>query len=274
MCRRGSSPGYLRGQKKNDHPQSSIGRLFFPIAVPLNAYFGHRGLCHAFIVWTVPMMIALFTGQELATWFFIGALSHCFIDCYNVSGVKAFLPFTEQSIVLFKRSWRVTTGSLKEIWVFLVIFGIICSLGYAHTLGGPRRLLNMAVRSHKITVEDYQRAGLARCDIEGTFRWADGTKEDLELLVVGLERKHLVAWNGSRLIRNPKHGKWLRSTLRQSKEEWELVTVTGFVTCREPVFWFSGEKWRHADPGQIVFGKIKTASGAGLPTIITEGNKK
>jgi inner membrane protein len=254
-----------------DHPQSAIGRLLFPLSMPLNARFGHRGMIHAFIVWAVPLIAAIVAGSQLAAWFFIGALSHCFIDCYNVSGVKALLPFTEKTVVLFKRDWRVITGSLKEIWVFIFFFVMICGMGYAHVLGGPRKLINMLVHSHKITVEEYQRAGLKRCTIEGTFRWADGRKEEMELLVVGLDGRELIAWDGEKLLCNPKHGKWLKSVLHESEQDWLVISVDGIAYAKQPCFYFAGKKWRYAKTGDMVMGSVKTATGEGLPEIRTEG---
>lgn len=253
-----------------DHPQSSIGRLLFPISIPLNAYFGHRGLVHAFIVWLVPLIIALLLKQKIAAWVFIGALSHCFIDCWNVSGVKALMPFTEKVCVIFKRDWRIQTSSLQEIWVFVFLFGFIVAMGYAHSLGGPRRLINLMAHSHQITIEEYQRAGLKRCEIEGQFRWNDGTLQNVKWLVIGLEDQHVVCWDGEKLIKNDKHGRFLRSVLHESETVWPVVQIDGIAYAGQDCFWLSGKekKWHYSKKGELIMGSVKSMAGE-IPMIHT-----
>jgi len=257
-----------------DSPMSSIGRLLFPLSIPLNAQFGHRGLIHSFILWTALLAVSVLAGSKFAAWVFIGAISHVFLDCYNVSGVKAFAPFSEKVVVIFKRDWRIVTGSLKEIWVFLILFGLIATMGYASQIGGARKLINMLVKSHQITIEEYQRAGLKRCEIEGTFRWSDGTIQNARWLVVGLEGPNIICWDSenSRLIKDNKQGKFLRSILIQSETDWSVVKIDGIATAAEACFWYSGGKWHHSEKGNLIMGSVKAVSGKITENKITNSN--
>jgi len=251
-----------------DHPQSAIGRIFFFLSHPINARFGHRQLIHSFIVWFPLIVIGFIFHIPLLTWAGIGAFSHIIIDSYTVSGVQAFLPFTERSMVFFKRDWRIYTSSVHEIFVFVVIAVFISMANYSYALGGPRKLINMLVKSHQITVEEYARAGLKYCDIEGKFRWADGRIENVTWPVVGAEKQKLVYWNNEKVIRDDKQGKFLRSVLKQNETDWPIVHVAGFCIVEQDSFWFDGKKWRFAKKGDTVFGSVKTVS-RGFPRLKT-----
>lgn len=246
-----------------DHPQSSIGRILFFLSFPLNQRFGHRQLIHSFVFWSPLIIIGLLLRSPLTLWAGIGAISHIVSDAFTISGVKALLPWSERAVVFFKRDWRIYTGSVQEIVVFIVIAGMISLANYSYALGGPRKLINLLAKSHKITVEEYQRAGLKRCIVEGRWRWADGRIEEVAWLVVGMEGQRLVYWNeaAGKLIRDKKHGKFLKSVLKQSEEDWPVVEVEGLCRVKQRSFWFDGKRWYRAEPGELAVGMVKAASG-------------
>lgn len=252
-----------------DHPQSAIGRLFFFVSYPLNRAVGHRKIVHGFCVWGVLFGVGALTGQLLVSWVALGAVSHVLIDCYTIAGVQAFLPFSERSVVLFRKDWRIYTGSTHEILLFVVVFGCIYAANYSHALGGPRKLINLMARSHKITTEEYTRAGLTYCTIKGQFRWNDGRIEEAVWPVVGLEGKNLVYWNKKQLIKDGQHGAFIRSVLQQTDAEWPIVKVKGLCTVKERSFWFDSRHWYMAEPGDSAMGAIKAASG-GIPVILSQ----
>lgn len=243
-----------------DHPQSAIGRIFFFISHPLNLAIGHRGYSHSFLIWGGILGIGFLT-HPVIQWLAIGALSHVLIDCYTLNGVQALLPLTERTVVIFKKDWRVRTGSTGEIFIFLLIFGGISATQYSYTFGGPRKLINKLMKSPQITVDEFTRAGDKICYIKGQFRWSDGRIEQSEWLIVGKEEQNLAFWNGERIIRNGKHGEFLRSTLKQSEQEWPAIRVHGLVIVFEDSFFFDGKKWHLAPKGSKAYGSIKSVSG-------------
>lgn len=244
-----------------DHPRSSIGRVLFFVAQPLNLIAGHRGIVHAFAIWCVPLAAGLATGQTLIQWLSIGALSHCLLDCWTVSGVQAFKPFTDRNVVVFKRDWRVTTGSVQEIAVCAALLAGIAGLNYTYALGGPRKLINALVQSPHITAEEFTRAGDAVCFAKGSFRWADGRIERVYWLVVGLEGQQLVYCNGQQLIR-ARHGQFLRSVLIRTGETWNSTRVRAIVTVRTPALFFDSRRWHYAAAGQKAFGLIRSVDNS------------
>lgn len=138
------------------------------------------------------------------------------LDCWNVSGTKAFEPFTSKPVVIFQRDWRIVTGSISEIVICLSLLVSIAIADYSYSLGGPRKLVNLIANSPQIMFEEFSRAGEKICYVRGKFRWADGRLEAVkEWLVVGTEAKqNLVFWNGIQIVRVPQHGAFLTAKLR------------------------------------------------------------
>lgn len=249
-----------------DHPLSSIGRVFFFISAPLSRLCGHRGLIHSVFLWFPLLIFGILIHAPIMQWLAIGALSHVLIDCYNTSGVRALTPFSSKSVVLFKRDWRVNTGSLGEIYVFVLIAALLPATHYAQAIGGPRRLINHLIRSPKITAEQFHRAGTRICYVEGDFRWADGRIENVQWLIVGNEGNALVYFDGSRLIRS-QHGEFLRSKLLERDDRWQSVKLQGVGEIDAPAFFFDGKKWFYTPRGKV-FGIVRLVNNA-MPEIRT-----
>lgn len=239
-----------------DHPRSSIGRVFFFFSAPLNQRCGHRGLIHSFFLWFPFLLVGVFIHAPRLQWLAIGALSHILLDCYNTSGVRALTPFSNKAIVLFKRDWRISAGSLSEIYVFMAIAALLPVVRYTQAIGGPRKLINRFVRSPIITAEEFQRAGNLRCYAKGEWRWNDGRIEQVDWLVVGTEANWLVMYDGKKLIKK-KHGEFLRSTLKQTAESWNPIKVNRIVTVKQAALFFDGKIWHFAQPGERALGIIK-----------------
>lgn len=254
-----------------DHPRSSIGRVFFFVSHPLNRRFGHRGLIHSFFVWTPLLIAGIAARSPILQWLAIGALSHVLIDCYNTSGVRALTPFSDKSIVLFKRDWRVSAGSLGEIYVFILIALLLPASHFTHSIGGWRKLTNLLIQSHRITIEEYTRAGTKQCYVKGQFRWIDGRTQDVQWLIVGIEgggaaNESLIYFDGEKLIREDKAGTFLKSKLIQTDTDWISVKITGVGTVAANSFFFDGKRWYHAPANTKVMGIVRSVDNA-MPEI-------
>lgn len=244
-----------------DHPQSAMGRLFFFISQPLNSRFGHRNLIHSFIIWSPLFFAGVIIRSDTVLWVAFGAWSHILLDCWNISGTKAFIPFSQKPVVIFKRDWRILTGSVQEIVICFCLLGCIVIANYSYSLGGPRKLINLIVGSPQIMAEEYARAGNNICHVNGRFRWSDGHIENVNnWLVVGTEKKNLVFWNGSKLIRNSKHGYFLSAKLSEINQDWPAVVINGFAVVNQPSFFFDGVRWCYAQLGSRALGRIKAVN--------------
>lgn len=249
-----------------DHPRSSIGRVFFFVSHPLNMRFGHRGLVHSFFVWIPLLIVGLLVRSHTIQWLAIGALSHVIIDCYNTAGVRAFSPFSDKSVVMFKRDWRVSAGSLGEIYVFILIACLLPASHFTQSIGGWRKLTNLLIQSHKITIEEYSRAGTKQCYVKGQFRWIDGRTQDVNWLIVGIENEALIYFDGDKLIREAKAGKFLKSKLIRTDVDWISVKINGVGVTNKASFFFDGKRWYYAPGGTKVLGIVRSADNS-MPEI-------
>ena len=240
-----------------DHPQSTIGRLCFFLSIPLNKWYGHRKIVHGFFLWGVLSVVgsvfwkpALFLG--------LGALSHCFLDCWNVSGVQALEPFSEKVCVLFNRSWRIVTGSRKELAVLLVFGTLAWAGGYIGTCGGIRAVVGEILGSYQIAHERYLREGTKICHIKGKLRTFEGNILEGKWLIIGKEgSRGLALVVEDKILHIPKGGHFLRAKLRVTKDEkWETMKLKGLAETLKPVFVLKKGKWKKAEAGTFVTGVI------------------
>ena len=239
-----------------DHPQSALGRIFFFLSIPLNKKFGHRKAVHGFFVWGLLAMCGIV--WEPALFLGLGALSHCFIDCWNVSGVQALEPFSEKVCVLFNRGWRIVTGSRNELFV-LVIFGCVAwGGGYIGTFGGIKAVIGEIVGSYNIAYERYLREGTNVCYFEGKLRTADGNIFEDKWLIIGREgSRGLAILADDEILHIPKDAHFLRAKLRvEENKKWETAEIKGLAETLQPVYVLKKGKWRKAKAGSFVSGVI------------------
>lgn len=114
-----------------DHRGSYLGRKAKITSTITNALFGHRGITHSPIamgafVFFLYLLSKLFivTSPFIKLWFigfFLGILSHIFLDMLTKGGVPLLLPFTKKRISLTK----MKTGSMGEKLV-MIIMVIVC----------------------------------------------------------------------------------------------------------------------------------------------------
>lgn len=91
-----------------DHTKSKIGRRLFLFSWIINLIFGHRKLIHSIIFATfLSLAIRIFFGDYWAP-FYIGYLSHLFLDLLTKQGLQVFYPYN------FKISGFIKTNGLVE----------------------------------------------------------------------------------------------------------------------------------------------------------------
>ncbi len=99
-----------------DNKNSLLGKMF---KLPVK----HRTIFHSLIlILPVAYLIFIFAGAVYFKIFLIGSLSHLFLDCFNVSGVKLFYPLR------FRIKGPIRTGSFFDyllLFVFLAFLILI-----------------------------------------------------------------------------------------------------------------------------------------------------
>ncbi len=238
-----------------DHPQSALGRIFFFFSIPLNKLAGHRRFWHSFILWGAVTCMGLFWGP--LGWIGGGALSHVFLDCLNVSGVQALVPFSEKVCVLFDRRFRLATGTQAEL-ALLVVFGSFAWAGhYIGTMGGFKALLGTITGSPKMAIEQYRRKGPEECFLNGKLRWRNGQIDKKKWRIVGLEGLHGIALlDGDKIVHVPSNAELLSCRLSCTGKKLQTAKITGWARTKTPTYFFDGKKWKFSKPGGIIFGQI------------------
>lgn len=107
-----------------DFPKSRIGKKTGILSNVINLFFGHRGFFHSMTFLIIFSVILLFLkiSFSIILLFFIGYLSHLFLDSLTLEGIYPFWP-----LKLRIRGF-IKTGGLLENLFFLTIFFILIFL--------------------------------------------------------------------------------------------------------------------------------------------------
>jgi inner membrane protein len=237
-----------------DHPQSTIGRIFPFVSIPLNKWMSHRRTWHGLAMWgTIALGGLIWTP---VWWIALGAISHVLLDALNTSGVQLFMPFSELVCVLFSRKYRFPSGSKQELFLLVVLGSLGFAGGYIGSIGGGQALLGYVTGSYEIAYQQYVSKGLQVCELTGSLRWVTGETTTGRWEIIGTEGKGLAIWNGERLIHVPEQAKFLRCRLVCTHEQWQASRLAGVAKTLTGVFFFDGRRWVHALPGSPVFGYV------------------
>jgi len=92
---------------------------------PLQWVTSHRGVLHSLVACVLISLIVGSFNLWAGFGFFVGYVSHLFLDCFTLSGVRLFWPFG------FKVKGFVKSGS----WVEDVVFVLILILNVLYVVG-------------------------------------------------------------------------------------------------------------------------------------------
>ena len=117
-----------------DHKGSYIGRKARITSTVASVLFGHRGVTHSPIPLGIFPLFLYFASKLFIVsplvkiWFigfFIGVLSHIFLDMLTKGGVPLLLPFSRKKISLT----NIKTGSVGEKLVMIIMVMVCGYLG-------------------------------------------------------------------------------------------------------------------------------------------------
>lgn len=102
-----------------DSKKSRMGKII--IFRPLQLVFSHRGMFHSIFFALALVCFLILFDLSAGFGFLIGYLSHLFLDCFSVSGVRLFWPISAKKV----RGFVKTGGIIEEIlFVFLLLFDV------------------------------------------------------------------------------------------------------------------------------------------------------
>ena len=108
----------------------SLGLLFFKIKLILlipiilgaifpdfDIYFLHRKLLHNIWIISIASFLLLYFGRMFSLFFFVGAISHLFLDSMTPMGIYPIWPLNYR----FKIKTKLKTGNFYELLFFFLI---------------------------------------------------------------------------------------------------------------------------------------------------------
>ena len=99
-----------------DHSKSKIGRKLFFVSFFVNLFFGHRKLIHSIIFASVLSLIIKIAFGNYWIPFYIGYLSHLFLDSLTKQGLYIFYPSN------FKlKGFIKTNGLLEKLFLLILV---------------------------------------------------------------------------------------------------------------------------------------------------------
>ena len=120
-----------------DNPTSYMGKLSAPIATLIGFIneklgktgYNHRGILHDPTVYIAGLILSYFFMTPLVG-FFLGCLSHIFLDMFNPKGVP-FLFFKKISLAKFKSG---EIGSIIFTWICIVV-AVSIGIAFKYLIG-------------------------------------------------------------------------------------------------------------------------------------------
>ena len=184
-----------------DHPQSVIGRFFYPVSSYLERRYGHRTITHSFIGWIIAslafavivlLVICIFYILNIAwklefgywslmpRWiaaFSISYFSHLILDMFNKRGAQMFWPDTGRDVLPKNPKFRPESGSREEIFIFIVLFFLML-LAFPISKYGVASSLRWLMATPGSAMQEYKTMKThAYLDFSGIF---SDTKDPIE----------------------------------------------------------------------------------------------
>ena len=239
-----------------DHPQSAIGRIFFPVSLPLYEACGHRRAVHSLWVWGAVLALGFIWPPLLYVG--VGALSHCIIDCLNLSGVHLLAPWSDKVFVLGSRSLRFPSGSSKDLILMLLLGSLAWGGGYIGSTGGIRALIQHLTGSYQIALEQYREKGPMHCYLKAKLRFQTGEIKEGTYPILGLDGANgLVLVVNGKPLRVPKKAFVLSCKLIPTKKERAFLHIEKPVEWQGPsTFALVGGGWVGIKPGGMALGYV------------------
>lgn len=126
-----------------DHPKSIIGKILFPISLPLERRYGHRTMTHSLFGWAIfTIIFAVLIGlisflPHISAWgwadlplrwiaaFSISYFSHLILDMFNRRGSQMFWPDPGRDVIPRNPKFRPESGSRIEILIFFILLALM-----------------------------------------------------------------------------------------------------------------------------------------------------
>ena|SRR3989344_1904925 len=106
-----------------DHAKSFIGRRLFIFSWLVNLFFGHRRLIHSIMFASILSLTIKLSFGSYWVPFYIGYLSHLFLDILTKQGLYIFYPSSFRLGGFIK-----TNGLIEKLFLMVLIVGNVYSI--------------------------------------------------------------------------------------------------------------------------------------------------
>ena len=171
---------------------------------------GHRTITHSIVFFcglAVVLLPVHFFFPVMYKALLFAYVSHIFIDCFNLSGIRLFYPFSQKEYISFKtETLRVKVSSWKEFTVFLVLLvSIIFVSGRSVSISGAAfSVTRLIFKSYSVGYSSFRDLSGYQCKAEIT--WFDPllhNKKTLSAPILSMSPKSIVVKEGrERLVLN------------------------------------------------------------------------
>jgi len=183
-----------------DTPNSSVGRLLPFASIPIERRWGHRTITHCLLAVGVLGVLSgplVFYRTTMYAALLIGYLSHLLADCATKSGVPLFHPHPAQCVLPGNSRYRVTTGSLAEqglLLVLLILLGLVFPLS---RMGSAWRAIRYLMATQEAAYSDYREATTETVlNFKGRWRTSRQPVEGKAQILEASKTKFLIAFQG------------------------------------------------------------------------------
>ena len=240
-----------------DSPNSSVGRLLPFVSIPIERRWGHRTITHCLLAVGVLSVLSsplVFYRATLYAALLIGYLSHLLADCGTKSGVPLFHPHPAQCVLPGNSRYRVTTGSLAEqgvLLVLLILLGLVFPLS---RMGGAWRAMRYLMATQEAAYSDYREATTETVlDFRGRWRTSRQPVEGQARILEAAKSQFLIAFQGEVWLYG-ESGDILpdRSRVRATGQPLQVDTLVVEAQTY-------GQVLAEVPPGAFVSGRLESA---------------
>jgi inner membrane protein len=109
-----------------DEPKSYIGKRSFGLSIIIKRKFGHRGVIHSLLAWSILTIIiycssAIGVSKSFALGVSLGYLFHLMGDYFSVSSIPLLYPYQSQHK---KRRFSYITGGRLENIIYILTYAL------------------------------------------------------------------------------------------------------------------------------------------------------
>jgi len=256
-----------------DNKHSFIGKLLPFVSHHLYKLFGRRRMTHSLILWGPLAGVGVLLKSDMGWLIFLlafGAITHCLLDCMNISGVQILFPVTTKIFAIgSSKQYRIQVAS-KSDFITLVICLTLSLVSIKVTqVGGMRAIVGYVVGSYDMAMQQYLKQGTKTGFLTGSLRFVNGTIRKGKYLIVGIERDGVAILVDDQIIHIPEDAEFNKCRFETGENNWKTLELSGIMKIKNDTecYFRTNERWFRAKKDDVVFGAVIYRDELNLETL-------